>query len=745
MFINCKLSYHDFLPLQNINCGRATQRLERAETHIFWSVLEEMNEGEVPELYVRIFTVLILSSPVIFASFCFTMADRYAGGYDLDPFGNHYQGSSTNSFRRQGRQHYVDNGGPTREDYDPSRVSLPTVNNSTGRIARSASHSHHTLMPSSGRNNGIASQSARIGIPQVQGLGAFDPLPIGGNATLYNLNPNVRPPSLSNRFDSRPISKSNEEVWLEKLEMTVSGLSLEPMKGSAILLRLKKRTAEVTTRYLPCVDFLVQCQQELRKGLAAAKRTISYRGTREGMTPQQFYERYISNLPSTFYMKNQRIMEIQNLDAAFKELERLCADARAVDYQGCEIIKSTFLGGMKDGESWGLRKWLSKHGGALQICNDCECILSACQKLDRSLESTKKLGEKFRPLADKALKRLKNDVPSSYQEQSSAHPYLPFFHRLESALRGMSNFDPEDDDVICIDDDDEVEAIKSKVVLNDSPKKRRAQSAFQKPIVADDYDNIADDNSVIQMFGLEERPSKKAKKNAFEEGDDGDIMKHLLNSFDDSNDIFGDEVFNWSTSGKKDSFDLADGLERLAREFDTSSFWKVRPNDVPMHSFWDASERYAGILRLFCEVLRNPDAAYFLDTENMDESYSMIIKHPLSFRQIVSALMEEEKGSQLVGSKGLLPAQSLANWNMWRGNDLFQAIDLVFLNSLAHSRASADLKSNVRSKTNKLRKFYWEGIKRLVDAHVGMDTELRRRNTPTRRGESSGFVIHKYS
>jgi len=73
------------------------------------------------------------------------------------------------------------------------------------------------------------------------------------------------------------------------------------------------------------------------------------------------------------------------------------------------------------------------------------------------------LAEIIRPKAKQAYDRLQNDVPSAYQQISSAHPYLPFFHRLESALRSMSTFDPEEDDVICLDDssdEDEVDIVE---------------------------------------------------------------------------------------------------------------------------------------------------------------------------------------------------------------------------------------------------------------------------------------------
>eukprot|EP00550_Attheya_septentrionalis_P011912 CAMPEP_0198302624 /NCGR_PEP_ID=MMETSP1449-20131203/55954_1 /TAXON_ID=420275 /ORGANISM="Attheya septentrionalis, Strain CCMP2084" /LENGTH=85 /DNA_ID=CAMNT_0044005041 /DNA_START=14 /DNA_END=268 /DNA_ORIENTATION=- len=83
-------------------------------------------------------------------------------------------------------------------------------------------------------------------------------------------------------------------------------------------------------------------------------------------------------------------------------------------------------------------------------------------------------------MAKQASNRLKNDVPQAYQEVSSAHPYLPFFHRLESCLSRLSNFDPEDDDVICIDDedddddDDDIPQVTSSSSTS-APQKRQQQ------------------------------------------------------------------------------------------------------------------------------------------------------------------------------------------------------------------------------------------------------------------------------
>ena len=300
-----------------------------------------------------------------------------------------------------------------------------------------------------------------------------------------------------------PAKPASDDSWLDTIELKVSGISLEPLSGTQVLRRVRGKTDDVVTRYLPCVEFLVTCQQELRAGLASAtqKRLVRH-AYRDNMTPRQFFSRYLAPLVERFHRRNMQIMEADVLTKATQEIQKLCNDAQNVQYQGCEAMKNAFLGGMKDGESWGLRKWLSTHGGALHICNDLECILHACQKLDRSAETTIKLSERLRPLAKQALDRLKNDVPASYREISTAHPYLPFYHRLESALKGMASFDPEDDDVICIDDEDEIEEVKAKA---------KAPKPEKRPAV---------DTDVVEPF------AKRPKKDSDTDVDFGRLDEH---------------------------------------------------------------------------------------------------------------------------------------------------------------------------------------------------------------------------
>lgn len=568
--------------------------------------------------------------------------------------------------------------------------------------------------------------------------------------------------------------KPTSDPLLDELRVNVSNLSLEPMSGSDLLNRIETRYGEVTTRYLPCVDFLVQCQQELRTGLkvATVKRVV-HRVIRDAMTPLQFYNTYIANLPQRFFEKNRNTMDRTDVDSAVSDLRDLCGNAKRAERQGCESVKNTFLGGMKDGESWGLRKWLSKHGGALMICNDSEGVLLSCQKLDRSLDSTRRLGERLRPIAKTALSKLKAEVPPSYQEHSTAHPYLPFFHRLEAALKSMSNFDPEDDDVICIDDDDEVEELMAKPppikkdASNGSKRKKesptpthlQAEKRYKSESSSDSSDepylglldlnttNATSDNKTAVMVSIE-----------IDTPDDDAYVRELLKTFDDdhpSDDFFGGTSPDFDSitlpiPAKKGSDGMVNRICRLAQLFEVDRSNLVRPGNISKKGFWDQPLKYASALRLFADILRDPDAYFLLDTAEMTSvcipPYTSVIRHPISFGEITTALVEDSDDNThtIVGNDGRLTSVGLSSWNMWHGFDLLHAIDLVLLNSLAYGKATNEGRFSDRSKTNKVRKILWTGIRDVVETSFGAhEQDEKKKCTPTRRGESSGFVVLK--
>ena len=704
-------------------------------------------------------------------------------------------------------------------------MALTTINNNrvNGSATRLAGSGGCAFKTSSVANNifdpfpTYASRESMSPTPSGEEISdAMDPLLLMSANIFSGVTP---PPSTAGESSdvlslAQPTAaENNDDAFLNDISVSVSSLSLEPMSGTDIIGTVRSSVHDVLTRYIPCVDFLVQCQQELRKGLALATQKRRVHGYyRDSMTATQFYFNCVEPLPQQFVLKTECLMDPAALQQAIDGLQKLLADAKKVQGSGSEAVKNSFLGGMKDGESWGLRKWLSRNGNALMICTNLECLLNACQKLNRDLDSTKKLAAKLRPLAAKALKRLKHDIPASYQEVSAAHPYLPFFHRLESALRGMSNFDPEDDDVICIDDDDDdedvVELLQAPPAKPPSRKRKRPP-----PQVVDETSPVAQAPATPKPALQPKMPSVPAQAadddgSSSGESDDASAVEvvELLNEVN-AKPAFG--TLGWSCSicltqngedcnsclvcGKERSDDFQSRLDDLAlAAFGAADVVETKQPVWPPHinetavwiacrqmaqnldqlagifeqnqqdlvcpissmfggSFWDGG-RYASALRLFVTVLQSPDASHFVERPDEDSiiknggtPYSSVIKNPLCFRDIIAALIENEEESTPIptSSTGKLPARGLAKWNMWRGMDLLQAIDLCLLNSLAYGKAINEGRSSHRSATNKLRKVLWNGISEIVTAHAGTDPDRRRECTPIRRSETSGFVIKK--
>uniref|UniRef100_A0A7S2PYH7 RanBP2-type domain-containing protein n=1 Tax=Skeletonema marinoi TaxID=267567 RepID=A0A7S2PYH7_9STRA len=317
---------------------------------------------------------------------------------------------------------------------------------------------------------------------------------------------------------SQPVQQI--DPLLETITLKVSSVSLNPLSGNQVVTHIRTKTDDVTTRFIPCVDFLVNCQQELRQGLQVAQRrrvTNHGRGTRttQNMTPRQFHNTYVAPLPRRFERSNQSIMAREYLTSAKGQLQQLVKESAAAIPQGCDHVKNAFLGGMRENESWGLRKWLSKHGGAGSICNDLEEVMRTVKNLKKEELTTKRLAEMLRPIASQAHERLKKDVPQAYQEQSSAHPYLPFFHRLEACLKQMATYDPEDDDVICLEDsEDEEDVVAVGVASKKCPMKSSSNSAVESSLNSTPVKRRSDYND---DYSMEESSFKRSKPDGNEE------------------------------------------------------------------------------------------------------------------------------------------------------------------------------------------------------------------------------------
>lgn len=171
-----------------------------------------------------------------------------------------------------------------------------------------------------------------------------------------------------------------------------------------------------------------------------------------GMTPLEFHNMYVIPSLQRFNEQNKILMTLEHLHQASASLSLLVRDAAAAIPQGRDRVKNAFLGGMRENKSWGLRKWASDHGGGGSICDGIEEVMRHVKAFRKEDETTKCLVKRLRSVARDAYAQLKKDVPASYQKQSTAHPYLPFYHRIESCLKDMASYDPEEDDVdvICL-------------------------------------------------------------------------------------------------------------------------------------------------------------------------------------------------------------------------------------------------------------------------------------------------------
>lgn len=468
----------------------------------------------------------------------------------------------------------------------------------------------------------------------------------------------------------------------------------------------------------------------------------------------QYFKTNFEKLPRRFYERNVVVIPEKELNEAIAGLQCLVQDAKnaqreAKGSEKLERMKNAFLGGMRDGESWGLRKWLSKNGGALHICNDIELIWGGLRVLDKSDEKVIEIAKRIRPIMKNTLMRLKNDVPKAYQEISSAHPYLPFFHRLESALKGLSEFDPEDDDVICLDDSDDEdvkEEPKPNVAKSSSAKKVDSSTIASQNKTRFEANNDDGDDSDLEILHVTEK-TEESKRPSCESpmglvGDDFWTKTDCACIQGESCIFCGGrkspeglhQVQAFQAHIQPDianNQQLAEIVDALANSIEEGK--EVRPLDFIDHfNFW--SNNYPFILRLLRDLIMSNAARVMLEPTAIEESfvecndlnkYYATIRNPIGFRHIVKALVESST------TQGKLHNNILPKWNLFDGKTLVEATDLVLLNTLAFIGKQDN--SVLRKEIKKLRKVFWKAIR---DAGCNEKKQM-----PIRRTENSQFLL----
>jgi hypothetical protein len=100
------------------------------------------------------------------------------------------------------------------------------------------------------------------------------------NSTLDDEKKMSKISSLQSLVVSSKIEENSDDMdILLSFSVEINSLSMEPLSAYDILEKVEWRCKEVVIKYLPCVEFLVLCQQELRIGLESATKS---RGGRRG-------------------------------------------------------------------------------------------------------------------------------------------------------------------------------------------------------------------------------------------------------------------------------------------------------------------------------------------------------------------------------------------------------------------------------------------------------------------------------
>lgn len=454
------------------------------------------------------------------------------------------------------------------------------------------------------------------------------------------------------------------------------------------------------------------------------------------------------------------------------------------------------------------------------------------------------LATEIRSLSSNALNRLRCEIPKSYQEVSTAHPYLPFFHRIEAVLAGLAEFDPEDDDVVLIEADDPSLAKKPPpppAQSCDTPPSRSAAPYFTDPLDEEDppaspptrkngtasperhdhhyphkrkradctsqespdsamdryqqhvqqqhvpqyapqyAENNSDSDSDIICMGTSAPPSAAADTGGASyhdrctagtgsswrcsicvfqnDGGDGVCQEcgmpradgptdgtrtddHLLGDLGDLQDIMGSTSHAGSSSPSDASASprpadhgRAAHAPRPAhrRTDDLAAVVGHLPCNVRgQKGYWD--HHWPFLMSLFSSLLMSREAVDLVDP--VDEArliledlpaYRSVVRNPLCFRTIVDAM------GPGAAHQGLLPGIE-EKLSVWRGRDLIQAIDLVFLNTLCYNGKA---KTQRRYDCLKLRRMFWKELESRVMRDQMKD------HLPMKRGETSGYVMWK--
>lgn len=289
-------------------------------------------------------------------------------------------------------------------------------------------------------------------------------------------------------------------------------------------------------------------------------------------------------------------------------------------------------------------------------------------------------------------------------------------------MQGLAWFDPEDDDVICLDDD-EVEQEKQK-----SQEEKPSQNAVVIHSVEDSKKPAASStwpetfNDVDGNYLLEQPNSSEWECQSCTFQNDCTSTDCLM--CETARPLHSAVTDNLQQATTRKISTPVEREEKHQPESGLDLAKNVESLDFGDRSraalFWDRN--WSFVLDLFCRLLRKSACKWVLNLESTDTD---IINHPVCFRDIVKTLASR-------GGDGRLPRYVKLKWNVYKMDELLQAIDLALLNTLALNGPS---KSLLRTDILALRRYFWSALERQVGLQNG--------TLPTKRTEKSGFVVNK--
>lgn len=280
-------------------------------------------------------------------------------------------------------------------------------------------------------------------------------------------------------------------------------------------------------------------------------------------------------------------------------------------------------------------------------------------------------------------------------------------------MKGLSEFDPEEDDVICIvdsdDDDDDVIVQETKVPL------KSVVDAKKNDNESESLDWTCQNCTVINSSA--NKICSVCSKN--------DSVVETDTAAPEDNVGFINNIALDTAS----AFELAAYIERIATNVETGK--ETLPPNVNYEEFWTLPQNYVIVLKLLRSIILQNNTGNLIDHVSATEEYVPILKNPLCFRDIVVALSDCDGYGDKQKGQLLTPSPSLKQWNMFEGRYLIQAVDLVFLNHLAFLGQGSN---HARKLIQQLRSNFWREIRKVAD---------EKKCIPARRTETCDFVIRK--